>query len=103
MKTTHLLFTYGTLQENAIQLDLFGRILIGIKDVLVGYKISENKYEGIYPVLFQTKNTADIVTGKTYELSTLELEKANAYEGLDYKRVKVTLMSGKKAWVYIGK
>jgi len=103
MKSIHLLFTYGTLQENTIQLELFGRILLGVKDVLEGYKISENKYEDIYPVLFQTKNIADIITGKTYELSSQELEKADNYEGPDYKRVKVTLVSGKKAWVYIGK
>lgn len=35
-----LLFSYGTLQKEKVQLELFGRLLHGTKDVLEGYRIS---------------------------------------------------------------
>jgi len=40
---------------------------------------------------------------KNYQLSNQELEKADVYEGTDYRRIEVTLASGTKAWVYVGK
>ena len=33
------LFSYGTLQKDKVQLDLFGRLLNGTKDILKGYKL----------------------------------------------------------------
>ena len=33
------LFSYGTLQKKEVQMETFGRILIGQKDILVGYNI----------------------------------------------------------------
>ena len=35
-----LLFSYGTLQKEKVQMELFGRLLQGTKDVLEAYKIS---------------------------------------------------------------
>lgn len=35
-----LLFSYGTLQLEQVQLETFGRLLKGEKDVLSGYKIT---------------------------------------------------------------
>ncbi len=103
MLEPHYLFTYGTLQEVEIQLQLFGKIIKGKEDTLIGYKIAEEKYQGIYPMLFNSKNRNDSIKGKIYKLSYSELEKADNYEGPDYKRIKVTLASGTKAWVYVGK
>lgn len=103
METPHYLFTYGSLQEAEIQLQLFGRIIKGEKDTLIGYKIAKEKYQGTYPLLFHSKNKNDILKGKVYKLRNTELEKADSYEGPDYKRIKVTLASGNKAWVYVGK
>jgi hypothetical protein len=37
--TTEKLFSYGTLQYEAVQLDTFGRTLLGQKDVLLGYRL----------------------------------------------------------------
>jgi hypothetical protein len=34
------LFSYGTLQKEKVQIDLFGRILAGSNDVLKGYRVS---------------------------------------------------------------
>ena len=36
-----LLFSYGTLQKEKVQLELFGRTLKGANDVLKGYKTVE--------------------------------------------------------------
>ena len=42
----------------------------------------------------------DKVKGTVLELTAAELSLADTYEPEDYKRVKVTLGSGKEAWVY---
>ena len=39
------LFSYGTLQLQSVQLNIFGRILEGVPDVLTGYKITLVKIE----------------------------------------------------------
>ena len=37
------LFSYGTLQMENVQKETFGRLLVGAKDVLLGYVLSEVK------------------------------------------------------------
>lgn len=96
-------FTYGTLQNPKIQLELFGRLLKGSQDKLKGFKkeqilISEQTYPILTPV--QNKIQA-IVEGVCYEMTEEDLVNCDAYEGIEYKRIKVTLNSGTKAWVYI--
>ena len=39
MDTTELLFSYGTLQNTSVQVETFGRELIGFKDQLLGYQL----------------------------------------------------------------
>ncbi|WP_412850808.1 hypothetical protein ACL0VS_01630 [Chryseobacterium sp. PMSZPI] len=34
------LFSYGTLQKKQVQLETFGRVLQGEKDILSGYKLN---------------------------------------------------------------
>jgi len=99
---TEYLFTYGTLQDETIQSVIFSRKLSGSQDSLLGYKISDEKVAEAYPVIFNTGNPADTVMGNVYLVTNTELLKADAYEGVAYKRIKVTLESGKKAWVYLG-
>ena len=105
------LFSYGTLQKEKVQLELFGRLLNGAKDILNGYKLSsieikdesflakgEEKFQN---TLVPTKNDADIVEGTVFEISEDELCLADKYEPDNYKRVKVALRSAKEAWVYL--
>jgi gamma-glutamylcyclotransferase (GGCT)/AIG2-like uncharacterized protein YtfP len=40
------------------------------------------------------------VSGTVLEISEAELSKADQYEPAGYKRISVTLASGKQAWVY---
>ena len=95
------LFTYGTLQEEKIQSQLYGRILKGEKDCLFGYVLLEQKIYGHYPVIQPTSFETDVICGMAYEISEQELYKTDVYEGECYKRKKVTLQSGNSAWVYI--
>ena len=39
MKKTELLFSYGTLQNTSVQVETFGRELVGFEDRLLGYKL----------------------------------------------------------------
>ena len=107
-----LLFSYGTLQQEEVQLSTFGRKLEGEKDLLIGYEPSLVKIND--PVVAErlkkthhdnVKNTGDdwsSVQGTVFEVSDDELAKADVFESqYDYTRVTVPLASGKEAWVYL--
>lgn len=102
------LFTYGTLQNKDIQETIFGRILEGIPETLVGYELKEIQIEeefGMekYPIIIETNSSEDTINGIIYEITEKELRQADTYEGVHYKRIEVHLQSDKKAWVYSAK
>ncbi len=99
---TQYLFTYGTLQDETIQMAHFSRTLEGAQDILRGHKISEIKIANAYPTITHTENEEDTVAGICYVLTPDELLAADFYEGQEYIRKQVRLASGKKAWVYLG-
>lgn len=104
------LFSYGTLQMQSVQQSLFGRILNGTKDTLVGYVVSEViiKDKSVieksgtdrHPILKKTGNPADEVSGHVFEVTYDELMQADAYEVDEYIRVNAEFKSGIMAWVY---
>lgn len=103
------LFSYGTLQKEKVQIDLYGRILAGSADVLRGYRISTieitdetflSKGEGKYQKTLIISGSSDIVEGTALEITGVELLLSDKYELNTYKRIKVMLESGKKAWIY---
>ena len=94
------LFTYGTLQDSEIQQKLFGRILKGKTDILVGYVLSNividgNEYSAV------TLKLGEQVQGVVYDLSLDEFKLTEKYEGNSYKIIKTRLLSGVKSWVYV--
>lgn len=105
------LFSYGTLQKEKVQLDLFGRILAGSNDVLRSYKIATIeitdeafllKGEGKYQkTLIISNDKNDMVSGTALEITGEELLIVDKYEPGNYKRTKVKLESGKEAWIYV--
>lgn len=104
------LFSYGTLQKEKVQIELFGRKLIGTKDAVRGFKISTivisdesvvSKSEQSLHLIAVPATMHDRIEGMVLELSPRELEAADAYETADYKRIAVQLESGKQAWVYV--
>lgn len=111
MNTDGRLFAYGTLQLEKVQIDTFGRRLEGKPDALVGYRITTvevRDQEFIAKAgsaqqrsLQYTGVTSDIVEGIVLELTRQELEQADAYEPVEYKRKLVQLTSGTEAWIYL--
>ena len=107
----HNLFSYGTLQLESVQLESFGRLLTGSKDVLVGFRLEQLQItdeavlavsqEEFHPIAIQTNNTNDIISGTLYEITSEELAQADQYEVSDYKRVEATFQSGKMGWIYV--
>jgi hypothetical protein len=105
------LFSYGTLQLESVQLDTFGRKLEGEADDLGGFKLSMVKIEdeaviaasGLseHPIITRTNNECDSIKGTVFAITVEELIQADGYEVDDYKRIAVTLKSGKDAWVYV--
>lgn len=99
------LFAYGSLQNNEVQEDLFGRELEGTPETLVGYVLKEIQIEeefGLvkYPILVETLNPKETINGVVYAITDKELHQCDLYEGLHYKRVEVQLQSNQKAWAY---
>ena len=103
------LFTYGTLQNEAIQLDLFGRTLKGEVDHIKGFRVQELRFTSdhpevprrAYPAAIYTANPTDMIRGKVYRLSESELKQADQYETEAYSRIEVLLASGITAWIYV--
>lgn len=107
-----LLFSYGTLQQEAVQVGTFGRLLEGEKDALAGYEPSLVPIDDPDVVAATgrthhanasfTGRDESRVNGTVFEITQGELEAADEYERrAAYSRVAVTLASGKRAWVYV--
>ena len=106
-----LLFSYGTLQQEDVQLATFGRRLAGAADALVGYRQSMVKIDDPevvrtsgkthHPIVAFTGKGEDRVPGALFEISDAELAHADAYEVGAYVRVEAKLASGLEAWVYV--
>jgi gamma-glutamylcyclotransferase (GGCT)/AIG2-like uncharacterized protein YtfP len=92
-----LLFSYGTLQQDDVQLATFGRLLSGQSDELPAFEQSRTEHAN---VTFNG-NAESRVPGMAFEVTDAELERADEYEAVfSYRRVAVTLASGRQAWVY---
>lgn len=106
-----LLFSYGTLQFEAVQMSSFGRLLNGAKDAMPGFRkemieitdpdVLAKSGERFHPVVMPSDNPSDSVEGMVFEITESELAAADRYEVADYERVEVDLESGKQAWVYV--
>jgi hypothetical protein len=104
------LFSYGTLQQQAVQLSTFGRLLDGHADALVGFEQSvmtvddpefvKTSGRSEHAVVRFTGRSGSLVPGMVFEVTDRELAQADEYEPAGYKRITATLQSGKRAWVY---
>ena len=107
-----LLFSYGTLQEERVQLSTFGRRLSGEPDALPGYEPSTVKVEDARFVassgrahhanVVSTGRADSRVGGTAFEVTDAELAAADRYEApAAYVRTQVRLESGREAWLYV--
>jgi gamma-glutamylcyclotransferase (GGCT)/AIG2-like uncharacterized protein YtfP len=104
------LFSYGTLQQEEVQLASFGRLLKGASDALVGWKqemveitdpdVLTKSGKRHHPIVMPG-DASDRVPGMVFEITAEELAAADRYEVADYKRVSAKLASGLTAWVYV--
>ena len=107
-----LLFSYGTLQHDDVQLSTFGRLLQGHPDELPGFEPSVVAIEDPHVVTTTGRTHHANVTfngrpgsrvgGTVFEVTDAELAAADQFERLAaYVRAPVILESGKQAWVYM--
>jgi hypothetical protein len=106
-----LLFSYGTLRQEDVQIASFGRLLAGADDALPGYKQSlveitdpevvRKSGKKFHPIVAPSDDRSDCVPGKVFAITEAELAAADSYEVSDYRRIRVRLQSGLDAWVYV--
>jgi hypothetical protein len=111
LNAIELLFSYGTLRDEAVQLANFGRKLAGRPHSLPGYSLASIMIrdpavvsvsgKSQHAIAVPCPNMADEVQGTVFEITALELIAADRYEVADYTRTLVTLKSGARAWVYV--
>jgi catechol 2,3-dioxygenase-like lactoylglutathione lyase family enzyme len=104
------LFSYGTLQQEAVQLSTFGRRLRGVADELVGFEQSirtitdpdfvTTSGKADHAIVRFNGRTESRVRGMALEVTDSELSSADRYEPAGYTRIATTLASGRRAWVY---
>ena len=107
------IFSYGTLQQVNVQLEILGKTLSGAEDIIEGYyteyleikdlsvlKASQNK---MHPIIYFTGNKAHKVFGTLFSVTKKDLLKIDCYEVKDYQRIMVPLKSGNESWVYVKK
>lgn len=107
-----LLFSYGSLQQEEVQVATFGRKLDGEKDLLVGYEpslvripdaaVAARLQKTHHDNVNRTGDDWSTVQGTVFDVTDAELAKADTFESqFNYKRIAVPLASGKEAWVYV--
>ena len=106
-----LLFSYGSLQREHVQLSIFGRRLAGQADelprfepVLVTIEAPNGATGGKiqYVNATFTGKPGSRVIGMVFDVTDAELSSVDEYEAADhYHRISVKLASGREAWVYL--
>jgi hypothetical protein len=106
-----LLFSYGTLRLEAVQMATFGRQLTGAGAALPGFVLVPLKIEDAAVVAISGKayhtmarftgRTSDVVDGTVFEVTPAEIQLADKYEVAAVRRVAVVLQSGARAWAYV--
>ena len=110
-KTMPYLFSYGTLQQDSVQANMFGRLLEGKPDNLIGFIIANLKIQDeeesrqvgreFYPIAKYTGSFNNRIPGTVFEVTEEELIQTDRYEGDQYQRISTILESGRSAWVYV--
>jgi hypothetical protein len=105
------LFSYGTLQQENVQLATFGRRLEGRPDRLAGFALSPMTITDphvvaisgadVHTIARPSGNPADRIAGAVFTLTPAEIEAADRYEAGPIERIRVRLESGAEAFVYV--
>ena len=106
-----LLFSYGTLQQEDVQLATLGRRLEGHRDEIVGFEPSQVRIEDPaiaarlgkthHNNVTATGNTSSRVAGTVFEVTDEEIARIDGYERVfSYVRLTAPLASGRACWLY---
>ena len=105
------LFSYGTLRQSEVQIANYGRRLDGEPDVLAGYclvpvAIADPEAvrisgKAVHTIAVASGEPGERIVGMVFALSESELAATDAYETDAYRRIEVTLESGRLAWAYV--
>jgi gamma-glutamyl AIG2-like cyclotransferase len=108
---TERLFSYGTLQLEAVQMATFGRRLTGAGDALTGFVLASLTIEDPAVIAVSGKAThtmaqfsgraSDVIPGTVFRVTPDEIRRADQYEVPAVTRKAVVLRSGVRAWVYV--
>lgn len=111
MDSAEYLFSYGTLQLEAVQMATFGRLLAGDRDILQGYELMPLEIEDLTVISISGKRhqtiarftgrPADTIPRVVYALTPEEIRRADEYEVAPCLRISAVLQSGIRAWVYV--
>jgi len=107
-----LVFSYGRLQRDDVQVSVLGRQLKGTKTRLLGYErvlidIKDREHAaahgaGHYENLIPASRSDNAVEGMALEVTDDELLDLDRYDALDgYTRIAIVLATGQNAWVYV--
>ena len=110
-QATELLFSYGTLHLESVQLATFGRRLDGDEDALGGFAVVplliddpaviEVSGKAEHTMATYTGRATDVIPGAVFRVTPEEVRSADEYEVPAVKRVEVVLRSGARAWAYV--
>jgi len=92
------MFVYGSLIESRQRDFVVGRYVPSEGDVLKNYEKIAHPYFEVYPTI--RPKDGELVFGKTFKVNDEELKRLDNYETSHYKKIEVTLNSGKKALAY---
>jgi gamma-glutamylcyclotransferase (GGCT)/AIG2-like uncharacterized protein YtfP len=107
-----LIFSYGSLQQEAVQLATYGRVLHGDPDELIGWVRTEiavpKRHKAAaaglthYANVERSSQLGNRVAGTVFDITEAELAATDAYElEAEYGRVLAALASRRSAWVYV--
>lgn len=106
-----LVFSYGALQIEELQRSILGRVFPPESDILPGFtadyaemadpRFAELTGSSVHAVLRRTDDPRDKVTGVVYHLTPDELDAADQFEVVMFRREQAVLASGRTAWVYL--
>lgn len=107
-----LIFSYGSLREERVQLSTFGRRLAGWEDHVVGFELSSVPIDDpavaaavgrtAHANLIASVQPDSRVGGMVFEITDAEITNVDTYEReFDYERIEAPLASGARAWVYV--
>ena len=108
---SELLFSFSTLQPEAVQLATFGRRLTGSSDALEEFElvsltiedqsVVEVSEKAHHTMARFTGRASDLISGTVYDPTADGIESADPYEVPAVRRVAVVLKSKRRAWVYV--